>query len=195
MFILQLFQPSIVVEYVLVDLASIQSTHNCIRTLAQNGHQFDVIVLNAGVCRSDQTRTVDGYETTFQVNYLSQYILAQHIINNQTRPVRIVTLTSFMYKVCELVQIPRNSEKWLPMFNGVKNQVKAYALSKFCMALLSQAFNQQEGVTSVSVHPGIVPTNIFVNSVSKISQVFINSIIKNKLTTVVSVFNNELRSN
>ena len=142
----------------------------CIKTLIENGHQFDVVVLNAGVCRPAQSRTINDYETTFQVNYLSQYLIAQHLINNQTHPIKIVTLNSTIYTLCDLIHVPKKDTKWLSMFNDTTNYLKAYALSKFAMALLAQSFNQQ-GVKAASVHPGIVPTSIVTNSVSKISKV------------------------
>lgn len=165
----------------MVDLSSIESVQNCIRVLIENGYQFDVIVLNAGVVKPQEQQTVDGYETTFQINYLSQYLLAQHLINNQqSHPIKIVCLNSIVYKF--VMRLPKKASKWLPFINSTKRPGKAYALSKLCIALLTQSLNEQD-VEAVSVHPGIIPTSMLINAVGRVSKVLVKKL-NNKLTSV-----------
>lgn len=59
-----------------------------------------MVVLNAGVLLPDCKKTKDGLETSFQVNYLAQYMLVKCIIKNQQgkQLLKVVTLTSVMYK-------------------------------------------------------------------------------------------------
>lgn len=55
---------------------------------------LNILVLNAGVFALPYSLTEDGYETTFQVNYLSQYyltLLLEHHLKNTSNS-RIVVV-------------------------------------------------------------------------------------------------------
>lgn len=92
---------SVDVDYVLVDLANMQSVKECGSQLVAEGrHHFDFIVLNAGVMLPSEKITSDGFEASFQVNYLAQYFLVSIILahRDQTRRIKVVTLTSVMHR-------------------------------------------------------------------------------------------------
>lgn len=61
---------------------------------------FDVVVLNAGILLPAKERTEDGFEATFQVNFLGHFLLIDGIIAHQcpAHPVKVVTLTSIMHR-------------------------------------------------------------------------------------------------
>lgn len=75
---------------------------------------YDVVILNAGVLMPSDHFTVDGIETTFQVNYLSHYLIVRSLIESRKRnsaeenrksPLKVVTLTSVLYRfVASVVQ-------------------------------------------------------------------------------------------
>lgn len=54
------------------DLSSVESFANHIKTMYK---QLDIVVLNAGVFGLGFSKTVNGYETTFQVNHLAHFYL------------------------------------------------------------------------------------------------------------------------
>jgi NAD(P)-dependent dehydrogenase (short-subunit alcohol dehydrogenase family) len=106
-----------------------------------------------------------------------------------------------MYTLSNFTHIPKKAEKWINMFANTNNQIKAYVLSKFAMALLAQSFNKQ-GICATSVHPGIVQTNIFNNAISPTSRALLRNIMKKRLTSlqsaaeyVVSCVENDIPSN
>jgi NAD(P)-dependent dehydrogenase (short-subunit alcohol dehydrogenase family) len=84
---------------VLVDFAHLQSVHNLIADFKTNEIYFDIVVLNAGVLLPEEVETVDGIDTTFQVNFLAQWLLVREIIAFQCpmRPLHIVTVRFILY--------------------------------------------------------------------------------------------------
>ncbi|KAH7721890.1 Retinol dehydrogenase 12 [Aphelenchoides avenae] len=157
--LIQAENASVDVDYVLVDLASMQSVKECGRLMVAEGrHNFDFIVLNAGVMLPSEKVTADGFESSFQVNYLAQYFLLSIVLGHrdQTRKVKVVTLTSVMHRLCGSV-FPINFEKFEC---SKRNQWRSYASSKFATAVMALNLNKLHNVTAVTVHPGAVRTNM-----------------------------------
>lgn len=62
-------------EAVHLDLCSLNSVLECANYVKSKYSKIDMLILNAGVFGLPYCRTVDGFETTFQVNHLSQFYL------------------------------------------------------------------------------------------------------------------------
>uniref|UniRef100_A0A183C3E9 SDR family NAD(P)-dependent oxidoreductase n=1 Tax=Globodera pallida TaxID=36090 RepID=A0A183C3E9_GLOPA len=154
--------PDIQVQWMQVDLAELNSVRDMVERIRERKCFFDVVILNAGVLLPKTTKTVDGHEQTFQVNFLAHFLLVEGIIEHQCpdKPLRVITLTSIMHRLCgNLFSIEKDPSKWGRMFAGARRW-KAYALSKFATALLAQHLNTRAGVTAFAVHPGAVKTQM-----------------------------------
>lgn len=62
-------------EAVHIDLTSLDSVLEASKEIISKHKQIDILILNAGVFGLPFSRTGDGFETTFQVNHLSQFYL------------------------------------------------------------------------------------------------------------------------
>uniref|UniRef100_A0A915M8J8 Uncharacterized protein n=1 Tax=Meloidogyne javanica TaxID=6303 RepID=A0A915M8J8_MELJA len=125
---------------------------------------FDIIILNAGVLLPKEKSTNDGFEPTFQVNFLGHFLLIDGIVKHQCpkHSLRVITLTSVIQRlVGNIFPLEKNVEKWPEMFQNAKRW-KAYALSKFATAMLAQHLNTFYGdsVKAFAVHPGAVRTQM-----------------------------------
>lgn len=86
------------------EVIRIRETDQCLVIRAEVPHPssrlFDVLILNAGVLLPKEARTKDGHESSFQVNFLAHFLLAEGIIAHQCpeRPLKVVTLTSVLAK-------------------------------------------------------------------------------------------------
>uniref|UniRef100_A0A1I8BCQ4 SDR family NAD(P)-dependent oxidoreductase n=1 Tax=Meloidogyne hapla TaxID=6305 RepID=A0A1I8BCQ4_MELHA len=150
------------VNWLLLDLASLKSVKNLIENIKKQKILFDIIILNAGILLPKERLTEDGLETTFQVNYLGHFLLINGIIKHQSlkRQIKIITITSVMCRfIGNIFPLEKEADKWLEMFQTAKSW-KAYALSKFATAMLSHYLNSLEGVSSVTIHPGNVRTQM-----------------------------------
>jgi NAD(P)-dependent dehydrogenase (short-subunit alcohol dehydrogenase family) len=102
--------------------------------------------------------TVDGFETTFAVNYLASFLLT-HLLSGllrQSAPARIVTVSSTTHVNCRCEFDNLQGEK---RYDG-RN---AYSLSKLANVLFTVEVAQRlhgSGVTATCLHPGVVATKL-----------------------------------
>lgn len=70
------------ISFVLCDLAKLSDVRHAINEI-QNNHQFlDGVFINAGLgYAANRVETIDGMDPHFQVNYLSQFMLALNLLN------------------------------------------------------------------------------------------------------------------
>lgn len=84
-----------------MDLANLTTVKECALGIIECNRYFDILVLNAGVLMPDQKMTIDGFETTFQVNYLAHYYFATLLLAHfakESHPIKVVTLTSVLHR-------------------------------------------------------------------------------------------------
>ena len=57
---------------------------------------LNILILNAGIFSMPYTLTDDGYEMTFQTNYLGHFYLVKLLLNNlvQSAPARVIAVSS-----------------------------------------------------------------------------------------------------
>ena len=155
------------VELMLVDLASLAS----VRQFAQeyeDGHQsLHVLINNAGVARLRRSLTIDGFETTFQVNYLSPFLLTNLLLPllKNSAPSRIVNISSVSHYGGHINFGDLQYESGY----GV---MRAYSRSKLALILFTHELARRlegTGVTANCLHPGAVATNIWGNPIGPAS--------------------------
>lgn len=84
-------------ESIRLDLGELASVREFAVTVGERlgDDPLDVLVLNAGIVRSDvDARTVDGYETTFGVNHLAHYLLLRLLMPRLADAATVVVTTS-----------------------------------------------------------------------------------------------------
>ena len=88
--------PGARLEVVPGDLASLASVRSAVQQVKGNHPSLNLLVLAAGVFHRQRTETVDGVESTFQVNYLSHFLIANLLAEPLKRgaPSRTVIVAS-----------------------------------------------------------------------------------------------------
>src|SRR5687768_12293576 len=76
----------------LANLSSLDSVRNLAERVLSGEDRLDVLVNNAGVISSERKESEDGYELTFEVNYLSHFLLTRLLLRllKDSAPSRIV---------------------------------------------------------------------------------------------------------
>jgi NAD(P)-dependent dehydrogenase (short-subunit alcohol dehydrogenase family) len=115
-----------------------------------------VLVNNAGVFLPARTVTIDGYETTFQVNYLSHFFLTQLLLDQikKSDQGRIINLSSSVYAMGKFDVGNLQSERRFSVMG-------TYSASKLFMLMFTIELAKrlrETRVTANAVHPGIVRT-------------------------------------
>jgi retinol dehydrogenase 12 len=144
------------VDYLTADLRSLAQLRGLAVTFAQRYPRLDVLINNAGVIMPRRVLTDDGYETTFQVNYLAQFYLTQLLLDEleKSRRGRVINLTSSVYRAGKFDPNNLQSENRF-------STIGTYAASKLCVLLFTIELAHRLAptrVTANAVHPGIVRT-------------------------------------
>jgi retinol dehydrogenase-12 len=143
-------------EHIVADLASLAQVRRLADAFRQRHARLDVLINNAGVFLPERSVTEDGFETTFQVNYLSAFLLTQLLQSEleQSTQGRIINLSSSVYAFGKFDPENLQSEKRFSVFG-------TYASSKLWVLMFTLELARRlsaRPVTANAVHPGIVRT-------------------------------------
>jgi NAD(P)-dependent dehydrogenase (short-subunit alcohol dehydrogenase family) len=151
-------------EPVWADLADLAQTAALGRQIASGAAPLHAVILNAGVLSAERVVTGDGFEQTIAVNTLSPLLLFNALLPKLVaagQPTRVVWVASLMHAASNGELITRTAEIARGQF--AYDASKAYAESKLGAVILAQEANrrfQHLGVTSVSLHPGQIITQM-----------------------------------
>lgn len=137
-----------------LDLAKLESVRQFASEVLSGlgNNRIDSLVLNAGLQLAGGTKTQDGFETTFAVNYLSHYLLLRLLTPGLAYDANIVMTTSGTYDPAEktIIPPPRHANaKYLaypetdPEYDkdmGIAGG-RAYSSSKLCVLLMARYLN------------------------------------------------------
>ena len=147
------------VELMLADLASLDSVRAFAKSYGESHDSLHVLLNNAGVARLRRSLTVDGFETTFQVNYLSPFLLTNLLLPllKRSAPSRIVSVSSVSHYGGHIDLGDLQLERGYRV-------MRAYSQSKLAQVLFTHELARRlegMGVTANCLHPGTVATNIW----------------------------------
>jgi retinol dehydrogenase 12 len=150
------------VDYLIADLGSLAQLYALADTFTQRYRGLDVLINNAGVLMTQRVMTEDGYETMFQVNYLSQFYLTQLLLDElkNSPQGRIINLCSSVYRMGKFDPHNLHGEQRFSTFG-------AYTASKLLVLLFTIELANRLSATHVTanaVHPGVVRTQMMLGT-------------------------------
>ena len=145
-----------------------------VRQLAADLHaaypQIDVLANNAGGVFGDRTRTVDGFEKTFQVNHLAPFLLTHLLMDRLLASKASIIQTSSLgarlagHLVMQDLEHERDFRPTL-----------AYGTAKLANILFTQELQRRygaQGIAAAAFHPGNVSSNFALGSQSFLRHVY-----------------------
>lgn len=147
------------VSSLLCDFSSQAEIRRFAQEVLASHERLDVLINNAGAVNKERRLTVDGIETTFAVNHLG-YFLLTHLLTDRlvsSAPARVVTVASEAHRNGTLDFDDLGFERGYRI-------MRTYGRSKLANILFSNELARRlagTGVTSNSLHPGVVATNIW----------------------------------
>jgi len=155
------------VDLLIADFASLDSVRALAKDFLTKYDTLQVLVNNAGRVNVMRSVTVDGFEATFQVDYLSHFLLTNLLLEvlKKSAPSRIVNVSSASHYGGHL------AFEDLQMVRGY-GVMKAYSQAKLAQVLFTYELSRRlegTGVTVNSLHPGAVATNIWKSSMGPLS--------------------------
>jgi retinol dehydrogenase 12 len=146
----------------IVDLRSLEEVRQLAATFRLRYSTLDVLINNAGVFLPTRTETEDGYETMFQVNYLSPFLLTNLLLHEVQRSEqgRIINLSSSVYAMGKFDPDNLQSERHFSVLG-------TYAATKLFVLMFTEELAWRlkgTTVTANAVHPGIVRTRMMLQA-------------------------------
>lgn len=119
---------------------------------------IDIVVNNAGVWMNESQETEDGFETTWQVNHLASFLLAQHLLPAllERADARVINISSSGHRAGKIHFDDVNLRRG---FSGLR----AYCQSKLANVLFTQELARRTQGSSLITHavdPGAVQTQL-----------------------------------
>jgi retinol dehydrogenase 14 len=147
------------VSHLLSDLSSLEAIRELAAAARARCPRLEVLVNNAGAVNKTRRVTADGFEATFAVNHLAPFLLTRLLSDRivESAPARIVTVASVGHRRGTLDFDDLGYERGYSI-------MRAYMRSKLANVLFAAELARRlagTGVTSNSVHPGSVDTNIW----------------------------------
>jgi len=157
------------VEVMQLDLGSFKSVRKFASELCAKEGKLDILVNNAGIAFHPRNMTEDGQEQVIQVNHLSSFLLTNLLTDllKAAGTSRVINLSSLAHTWAK-EGIQFDDLKWE---NTKFDSWQAYGQSKLANILFSREFarrNAKSGITTYSVHPGAVSTELGRHYQSKI---------------------------
>ena len=144
------------VSLMIADLASLDSVRKLASDFLQTRQPLHVLINNAGLILGKRTVTADGLETTFEVNYLSHFLLTNLLLDTlkANAPSRIINVSSSAHTGGHIDFDDLQEEKSYSAMGSYSQSKLAQVLFTFELARRLQG----TGVTVNAVHPGLVAT-------------------------------------
>lgn len=147
------------VAHLLCDFSSQAAIRRLADQVLEQHDRLDVLVNNAGGVNRTRWLTEDGIEATFAVNHLGYFLLTNLLLDllKRSAPARVVSVASVSHRsgTIDFDDLGYERGYWV---------LKAYQRSKLANVLFANELARRlagTGVTSVSLHPGKVATNIW----------------------------------
>ena len=150
-----------------LDLSKVDTIHSFVNKLKENQHNFDIIILNAGVALPRARKTASGLEEMFLVNYLSNFILlhlllSEKLINQNGSIPRIIFISSDSHQGSSFIDF----DEFGKYFDyGVSKGMNYYSYYKLVLNTLAVEFSRRLNDEKISysfnvICPGPVNSNI-----------------------------------
>ncbi len=150
------------VDFLVADLSSQAEVRRLAAAFNSIYPRLDVLVNNAGAIFTKRELTVDGFEKTWAVNHLAEFLLTRLLLDKlvASAPARIVNVSSHSHQSAGLA---------FDNLQGEKNYsfMRAYGQSKLANVLFTFALARRlagKGVTANCLHPGVVATGFGANN-------------------------------
>ncbi|MCJ1395298.1 hypothetical protein MMC18_008182 [Xylographa bjoerkii] len=161
--------PDVKITFLECDLASLTSVDEAAKQFSTDSQRLDILLCNAGVMALPPGLTKDGYEIQFGTNHVGHALLVKLLLPTLLRTaekpnsdVRVVMLTSLGFRAHPSGGIDFPSLRTTR--NGIMGYWVRYGQSKLANILFaSELARRYPGITTASVHPGVINTGLVTN--------------------------------
>lgn len=136
------------VETYLADMSKLEDVALMADAIIDKLSSLDVVINNAGVFKTSQTRTDDGFDTRFMVNTIAPYLLTQKLLPIMTERGRVINLSSAAQASVDIEAL---------LGQHVLGDMEAYAQSKLAITMWTRHLaktHDDRALVFLAVNPG-----------------------------------------
>lgn len=147
-------------EIAILNLANLEAIGDFAQEFTQKHHKLDILINNAGVMTPPASKTDEGFELQFGVNFLGHYALTGHLypLLNAVRGSRVVTVSSMAYLHGKIDFDNLRSEHSYDAFREYCQSKLANIL--FAVELQRRIEKAGDQVISIAAQPGANKTDL-----------------------------------
>jgi len=147
------------IEFFIADFESLKELEKMIKKLKNSYSRLDVLINNAGVFEKERVITENGFEKTFQINYLAHFYLTNMIFKllNESNNAKVINVASVSHKSSLDFDNLQGEKKY--------SGHDSYARSKLCNILFTYKFdkiikNRGSKIVTNCLDPGNINTKL-----------------------------------
>ncbi|XP_018655463.1 putative retinal dehydrogenase [Schistosoma mansoni] len=164
-----------------LDLASLKSIREFADRIKSKYNKIDFLINNAGLILQNYTTTEDGFEMTMGVNYFGPFLLTELLLPllKNAASSRIINVSSMIHERGRIIKPDLQYDQ------KTYDALNAYSTSKLANVIHAIELSERLkdcGVVAVSLHPGIVNTEVMRDMTSFPSNI-LRLIIRTAFTT------------
>ena len=147
-------------SFYLCNFENLEDIKKVFNKISKEVNSIDILINNAGGIFVKNELTKNNIERTFQVNYLSHFLLTEILLKN-----KILKSKAHILNVSSIVH--KRGEINLDDINNLQNYnaVKSYAQSKLSQIMWGYYLSEKHKEIYInSVHPGIIGTRLLSNN-------------------------------
>ena len=149
--------PNNLLEIIKLDLASLVSIKNFVKTYKAKYDQLHILINNAGTALIPKRQeTVDGFEMHFGVNHLGHFALTGLLLDIllSTNKSRIITLTTLGHRIAKInLEDLQSIKNYNPLHAYIQSEL---ANVLFTFELQHKLKYARKNTKCIAVHPGFV---------------------------------------
>ncbi|XP_054752915.1 retinol dehydrogenase 12-like [Lytechinus pictus] len=150
------------VIFKLVDVSDLESVRNFAEEILREEKRLDILINNAGIGGTKYRTTPEGFDIVMATNHVGHFVLTLTLIDliKKSAPSRIINVSSLLHSSISNIDYTNKSGK------GVK-KMEFYGRSKLANVHFARELARRlegTGVTSYSLHPGAIYSNIWETS-------------------------------
>jgi NAD(P)-dependent dehydrogenase (short-subunit alcohol dehydrogenase family) len=169
------------VDHFIADFAVLDEVRGLAARLDAAYPTIDVLCNNAGGVFGDRTKTVDGFEKTFQVNHLAPFLLTRMLIDKLIAgDASVIQTSSFAARLTGKIEMGDLEH------DRDFNPSLAYGTVKLENILFTKELHRRyhdQGIAAAAFHPGVVATGFAAGSHSRLRHLYTNPVARLFMTS------------
>ena len=148
-----------------LDLMNLKSVEEFTEKVNADFPIIDILICNAGVMNAPYKLSVDGFESHFQTNYLSHFLITTKLIDKilQSENPKVINVCSASAEK-GTIDSTKDVEKISTVSESDYTAIKSYRESKLAQQMSVVALSHLPECKKIKfslIHPGIVNSNLF----------------------------------